>query len=78
MGESSKYSAIPTTVDRKMGARVSHEFSGSRTCVPMAFTTESPSAQEQLSLFPHPLLVPAPSETCWFRGMSVGGSFRRV
>ena len=23
-------------------------------------------------------LVPAPSETCWFRGMSVGGSFRRV
>ena len=24
------------------------------------------------------LLVPAPSETCWFRGMSVGGSFRRV
>ena len=22
--------------------------------------------------------VPAPSETCWFRGMSVGGSFRRV
>ena len=24
------------------------------------------------------LIVPAPSETCWFRGMSVGGSFRRV
>ena len=24
------------------------------------------------------ILVPAPSETCWFRGMSVGGSFRRV
>ena len=23
-------------------------------------------------------IVPAPSETCWFRGMSVGGSFRRV
>ena len=23
-------------------------------------------------------LVPAPSETCWFRGMSVGGSFRRM
>ena len=23
-------------------------------------------------------LVPAPSETCWFRGMSVGGSFLRV
>ena len=26
----------------------------------------------------HSRLVPAPSETCWFRGMSVGGSFRRV
>ena len=24
------------------------------------------------------LIVPAPSETCWFRGMSMGGSFRRV
>ena len=26
----------------------------------------------------HSVLHPAPSETCWFRGMSVGGSFRRV
>ncbi|CAN0185221.1 unnamed protein product [Ascophyllum nodosum] len=32
-------------------------------------------AQDRSSLF---LIVPAPSETCWFRGMSVGGSFRRV
>ena len=26
----------------------------------------------------HQTSLPAPSETCWFRGMSVGGSFRRV
>ena len=33
---------------------------------------------QPLSPPPSCTIVPAPSETCWFRGMSVGGSFRRV
>ena len=44
------------------------------------YLLEDRSGDEGIYIYIHHYihLVPAPSETCWFRGMSVGGSFRRV